>query len=405
MRILILSQYCSPEPDLKKVPFAIKLKEFGHEVEILTGYPNYPTGKIFEGYSNKWVTREKIKGIDIIRVPLYPSQSKSAIKRVWNYLSFALSASFFGLFYIKKPQVIYAYHAPATIAIPAILFKLIFRCKILYDINDYWPDSLEYSGMLRNKKILNLIASYCKLTYRFFDKITVVSSGYIQKLKDDGVPESKISLIYNWPHPYGLKISAAFLENKHLFENCISILYAGNIGSAQGLEIILDAAEHVQNTSKKQVRFILIGNGNEKINLYNQVKSKNIDNIFFIDTVPLEELGNFLKLSCILLMHLKSNPLFEITIPSKLYTYFCVGKPILSGVTGEANKMVENSKAGIVFRSDDKDSFINALDNMLSLSTQHLEIMGNNGHEFFEKNFSIEIGTKKFNEILKSLIP
>ena len=402
MRILFLSQYCSPEPDLKKVPFAAKLKELGHDVEILTGYPNYPFGKIYKGYKNRWVTREVINGVDIIRVPLYPNHTKSAIKRAWNYLSFSLSAAIFGIFFVKRPDIIYTYHSPATITIPALWFKLIFRSKIVYDINDYWPDSLRASGMIKNESFLNLIHKLCKFSYRFFDKITVVSQGFVEKLKSDGVPPGKITLIYNWPHPYGYNKSENYIKNKDLFENYISIVYAGNIGSAQQLQIVVDIAARIWEKNN-EVRFILVGDGLAKSELKKQVEKRGIKNIFFIDKVPLAELGVFLKNSSFLFLHLKADDLFKITIPSKLFSYLSAGKPIISGVNGEANTIVKNSKSGIVFESENTSDFLNSVEKALELSSVELQQMGANGRKFFKENFSMESGVKKFNDIFLQL--
>ena len=223
MRILLLSQYCFPEPDLKCLPLAIEFQSKGYQVEILTGYPSHPIGKLYEGYKMRLFHSEYIEGIKVIRVPLFIDHSASSIKRILNYISFALSASILGVLSIKKPDIIYVYHAPATIAIPAIFFKLVYGSKIYYDINDYWPDTVSASGMLNNKGLISLIGIYCKYSYYFFDNINVVSKGYKEKLLKLGVSEHKISLIYNWP--LAIKsIKSDIFEKYRIFRFCNKFL-------------------------------------------------------------------------------------------------------------------------------------------------------------------------------------
>lgn len=406
MRILILSQYCSPEPDSKKVPFAKKLKELGHEVEILTGFPNYPTGNIFEGYRNKWFMREKIDNVDIIRVPLYADHSNSKLKRIWNYLSFALSALFFGVFMVRKPDVIYVFHAPATIAIPAIFFKFIFRSKILYDINDYWPDSLSASGMLNNKRLIKIVHKYCRITYRFFDHINVVTQGYKLKLIEDGVKPQKISVIYNWPHPYGSEFSKTFETHKHIFESGTTITYAGNIGKAQQLIVLLESFKSVLSKNNElfsNVKLIFIGSGVEKEDLKNFANQNDLNNVYFIDKVPLNELGNFLEATSYHFIHLKKSPLFEITIPSKLYSCLMTSKPIICGVSGETNQIINGSGAGFTFESGNAKELESILIKAHSTADSEKLRMGEAGKRYFEAIFSFESGTEKFNKIFTTL--
>jgi colanic acid biosynthesis glycosyl transferase WcaI len=326
------------------------------------------------------------------------------MKRSWNYLSFALSSAFIGLFLVKKPDVIYVFHAPATIAIPALLFKLILRSKIVYDINDYWPDSLLATGMVNNKELLKIIHAYCRMTYRFFDHINVVTAGYKQKLIKDGVAEGKISVIYNWPHPYGFEESAIFKKHKNIFQGEISVLYAGNMGKAQNLTILLDAAQSLDVSQINIVKFIFVGDGLMKNNLRELAGNRNLKNVYFIDKVPLNELGHFLEATTFHFLHLKKDPLFQITIPSKLFSCLHSGKPIISGVSGETNGVVNEAHAGITFESDDKNGLVSALQKALVMSEEERNLLGKNGYDFFKDNFSFESGSKRFNDIFIQLI-
>jgi colanic acid biosynthesis glycosyl transferase WcaI len=404
MRILILTQLFSPEPDIKCLPLAKKLLSIGYEVEVLTGYPNYPVGKLYFGYKMSFVFKEYIEGIRVNRVPLYIDHSSSKIKRILNYLSFALSASFFGVFCINKPDIIYVYHAPATIAIPAILFKLIYRSKIFYDINDFWPDTLESSGMVKNKFVLQLVGIYCKFSYYFFDNINVVSKGFKDKLLKSGVPEKKISLIYNWSLPIRSENSELFRKFELIFKENFIIVYAGNIGKAQSLEVIIKAALQLNKNGISSIKFIILGEGIERENMQKQIVNLQLqDAIILTGQISALHVGKFLESADVLLLHLKKDALFEITIPSKLGAYFNTGKPILCGVSGETAELVKDSDSGLCFEPGNHIDLVNKIKSFFALDPIKRINMGTNGKEFYQRTLSFEIGSQKIITIIKSL--
>lgn len=401
MRILILTQFFTPEPDLKCMPLAKAFFSKGYEVEVLTGYPNYPEGKLYSGYKMSFVFTEYIEGIRVNRVPLFVNHSSSATKRVLNYLSFALSASFLGVFRINKPDVIYVYHAPATIAIPAILFKFIFRSKIFYDINDFWPDTLESSGMVKNKFILNLVGFYCKFSYFFFDHINVVSKGFKQKLLKLGVPEKKISVVYNWSLPIKSETSDLFNKYDSIFKNNFTIIYAGNIGKAQSLDVIINAALELKKNGINSIKFFLLGDGIEKNNIQEQIVFLQLQDVVILTgQMSAIYVGKFLESANALLLHLKKDALFEITIPSKLGAYLNIGKPILCGVSGETAELVIEADSGICFEPDNHIDLLNKISRILELDLRKQINMGSNGNEFYHRNLSFKIGSEKIIDII-----
>ncbi len=404
MRILVLSQYCYPEPDLKCLPLAMELKARGFQVEILTGYPSHPIGKLYEGYKIRLFDSEYIEGIKVIRVPLFIDRSNSIIKRITNYVSFALSASCIGVFLIKKPRVIYAYHGPATIAIPAVFIKLIYGSKICYDINDYWPDSVSATGMLKNRLLIGVIGFYCKSSYWFFDNINVVSRGFKEKLLKLGVPGAKISLIYNWPLPIQSNKSESFQKYKDLYDNNFSVVYAGNIGKAQSLEIVIKTAAKLKRQGVNDVIFFLIGDGVESGMLKEKIADQELQNhVVVTGAIPSDNVGEFLEAADVLFLHLKRDPLFEITIPSKLGNYFSMSKPVLCGVKGETAEMVEVSSSGLCFEPDDDLDLYDKLMAIRALRQEELIEMGRNGKEYFENMISFKIGSRKMIGVLEGL--
>lgn len=402
MKILLLTQWFDPEPTFKGLAFAKELKRQGHEVQVLTGFPNYPGGKIYDGYKLKLCQREEIEGISILRVPLYPNHDSSALKRIFNYISFAFMAILFGIFATKKADVIYAYHPPLTVGIAAIFIKFFRRTPIVYDIQDMWPDTLKATGMLNNNKILNVIGSVCKLVYRFVDHIVVLCPGFKKMLIERAVPEHKISIIYNWCDEQGLtQAQPAKVEYQQLMQNRFNIVFAGNMGKAQALDTILEVAKKVQNI--QDIQFVFVGGGTETERLKQRLTTENISNTVFIPRMPMAEVGGILKLSNLLLVHLKKDPLFEITVPSKTQAYMAMGKPVLMAVAGDAADLIQRAECGCVATSEDVESIQQAILRIYHLSASEQLQMGLNARNYYLQKLSLEIGVRQFVEIFEKV--
>ena len=402
MKILLLTQWFDPEPTFKGLAFAKELKQQGHEVQVLTGFPNYPGGKIYDGYKLRLCQREEIEGISILRVALYPNHDSSALKRIFNYISFAFMAMLFGIFATKKADVIYAYHPPLTVGIAAIFIKFFRRIPIVYDIQDMWPDTLKATGMLNNNKILNVIGSVCKLVYRSVDHIVVLCPGFKKMLIERTVPEHKISIIYNWCDEQGLtQAQPAKVEYQQLMQNRFNIVFAGNMGKAQALDTILDVAKKIQNI--QDLQFVFVGGGTETERLKQRLTTENISNTVFIPRMPMAEVGGILKLSNLLLVHLKKDPLFEITVPSKTQAYMAMGKPVLMAVAGDAADLVRRAECGCVAISEDVESIQQAILKIYHLSASEQLQMGLNAHNFYLQELSLESGVLNFVTIFEKV--
>ena len=402
MKILLLTQWFDPEPTFKGLAFAKELKRQGHEVQVLTGFPNYPGGKIYDGYKLKLCQREEIEGISILRVPLYPNHDSSALKRIFNYISFAFMAILFGIFATKKADVIYAYHPPLTVGIAAIFIKFFRRTPIVYDIQDMWPDTLKATGMLNNNKILNVIGSVCKLVYRSVDHIVVLCPGFKKMLIERTVPEHKISIIYNWCDEQGLtQAQPAKVEYQQLMQNRFNIVFAGNMGKAQALDTILDVAKKIQNI--QDLQFVFVGGGTETERLKQRLTTENISNTVFIPRMPMAEVGGILKLSNLLLVHLKKDPLFEITVPSKTQAYMAMGKPVLMAVAGDAADLIQRAECGCVATSEDVESIQQAILRIYHLSASEQLQMGLNARNYYLQKLSLEIGVRQFVEVFEKV--
>lgn len=405
MRILIVSQFFDPEPTFKGLVFARELVKLGHDVQILTGFPNYPGGVLYPEYRVRLFQIESIDDISIIRVALYPSHDNSSIKRILNYISFAFCATTLGLLLIKKPDLVYVYYTHITVELPAIMQKILRGLPIIYDIQDLWPDTLAVSGMMNNRRIMNCVDLWCQFAYRMADHIVVPSPGFKRILHERGVPEHKISIIYNWCNEIQI-VSAELCETEKLkvkMKEHFTIVYAGNMGKAQALDAVLDAA-HLLANKLPQVQFIFIGWGVDVTRLQQIKEEKCIPNVLFLPPRPVSEIGSILRMADTLLVHLKDDPLFEITIPSKIQAYLAVGRPIIMAVRGDAAKLVEKAGAGITCIPEDAGSIASAIEKMVHLPQEERKIMGNNGLKYYRQELALNVGVNKFENLFNSLV-
>ncbi|HIF9474872.1 TPA: glycosyltransferase family 4 protein [Photobacterium damselae] len=401
MKILLLTQWFDPEPTFKGLLFAKALRDKKHDVEVLTGFPNYPGGKVYDGYKISLYQKEVIDGITIHRVPLYPSHDSSALKRIANYISFAIASTIIGLIKTRNIDVIYSYHPPLTTSMSAFVLGLCKRVPFVVDIQDLWPDTLAATGMVNNKRILYIVNKICTFIYKRAAKIVVLSPGFKNKLISRNVPGDKIDVIYNW-------CDEELLNN---FDLCpmqlpdngnLNLLFAGNLGFAQGLPSIIDTAEKLKNDSIK-VNVVFLGDGIAKEAAMLLAQEKLLDNVFFLPRVPMRQVGALLSASDMLLVHLNDNELFSITIPSRTQANLAIGKPIIMGVSGDAADLVSRSGAGIICKPNDSDDLAKAISKVASLTDKERELMGIKAREFYYENLSLEKGVKQFISIFEEV--
>nr|WP_256254902.1 glycosyltransferase family 4 protein [Photobacterium damselae] len=396
-----MTQWFDPEPTFKGLLFAKALRDKKHDVEVLTGFPNYPRGKVYDGYKISLYQKEIIDGITIHRVPLYPSHDSSALKRIANYISFAIASTIIGLIKTRNIDVIYSYHPPLTTSMSAFVLGLCKRVPFVVDIQDLWPDTLAATGMINNKRILYIVNKICTFIYKRAAKIVVLSPGFKNKLVSRNVPGDKIDVIYNW-------CDEELLNN---FDLCpvqlpdngnLNLLFAGNLGFAQGLPSIIDTAEKLKNDSIK-VNIVFLGDGVAKEAAMLLAQEKLLDNVFFLPRVPMRQVGALLSASDMLLVHLNDDELFSITIPSRTQANLAIGKPIIMGVSGDAADLVSRSGAGIICKPNDSDDLAKAISKVASLTDKERELMGIKAREFYYENLSLEKGVKQFISIFEEV--
>jgi len=403
MKILMLTQWFTPEPMFKGLPFAKKLTERGHAVEVLTGFPNYPGGKVYQGYRVKPWQIENMDGIRVNRVALYPSHNESGFQRILNYLSFGISAALFGPFLVRKPDVVYVYNL-ITLAWAACILRCIYGCRIVYDIQDLWPESVASSGMMRNRFVLKLLQRWSLWAYKKADQIVVLSPGFKKNLQARGIGEDKIQVIYNWCDELSSlpeESNEKLLDEFGLSET-FNVVFAGTMGVMQGLDVVLEAAS-ICSERNSNIRFVLVGDGVEKKRLEERTKAMKLDNVVFVSRQPMAEMGKIFNIASALLVHLKKDDLFRITVPSKTQAYLAAGKPIIMAVEGDAADLVEKAEAGVKCNSDDPDALAETVCRLSQFGRDKLRELGNNGANFYRMNLSIERGVCSFEKVFQGL--
>ncbi|WP_158862985.1 sugar transferase [Leifsonia sp. AG29] len=396
----MLTQWFDPEPTFKGLLFAKELMRQGHEVQVVTGYPNYPGGKVYDGYRISGFRKETIDGVAVLRVPLYPSHDGSAVKRIANYGSFALAAAV-GVFLVPKPDVAYVYHPPATVWLPAALLKALRGVPYVYDVQDLWPDTLAATGMLGETRALGIVGRVMKRVYADAGRVAVLSDGFKEALVARGVPRRKVEVIPNWADEAQIEVDhpSARADGEVPAAEFV-VTFAGNLGKAQGLDTVLDAAELLR--ARPDIRFVVVGGGLEAESLKTSASRRGLDNVTFLPRRPISEIGPLLTQSDALLVHLKDDPLFAITIPSKTQAYLMAGRPILMGVRGDAARMVEEAGAGKTFEPGNARQLADAVVAMAALEPEARSAMGDAGRRYYHEALSLRVGSARFAELLST---
>ncbi len=401
-RVLLLTQWFEPEPTLKGLAFARALVDQGLHVEVVTGFPNYPGGRLYPGYRVRPWQRETMQGVHVTRVPLYPSHDGSAVRRVLNYLSFGVSATLFGLLRWRKPDVIYVYHPPLTVTVAAMIVGFLRRAPVVIDIQDMWPDTLRATGMLSSERALSAVGSVCRWVYRRAAHIVVLSEGFRRLLLERGVPAGKVTVIPNWCDEAAICSAANPTTAGLPGPDHFVVLFAGNMGRAQALDAVLGAAA-LACDEEPRLNFVFIGGGIEVERLKASAAVRQLPNVRFLPAVPMSEVAGVLRAADVLLVHLKRDELFAITIPSKTQAYMAAGRPVLMAVGGDAAALVQLADCGRVAVSEDPRSIADAAIELARTPPEALNKMGLRGQAYYNRYLSLAVGARRFAELFRQI--
>lgn len=386
MRILYFAQWFDPEPMMKGASFVRALIARGHEVEVVTGFPNYPTGKLYPGYRLSMHREDEIEAVKIHRVALYPSHDRSSFKRILNYFSFAFSALIHGLFRARDFDVLYVY-PPIPAALAARLVGGIRRRPYVMDVQDLWPDSVIKSGMPGVTWMGRILGVMCRFAYRGATRLTAQSRGIAARLVERGVPAETIDVIYNWADEEAAVPLGNHDLSPYAFEGRFNIVYGGNLGAMQGLDVLVRAA-HLAKDRSPSLQLLVIGDGVESGRLKALVDDLGATNVRIAPGVPRSHVGDVFAAADVLALHLNPDPLFEITIPQKTQFYLAMGKPVLIGMRGEAARFVTDAAAGIAVEPGNVEAMADAMVDMAQMPLAALEEMGARGRDAYRRDFA-----------------
>lgn len=399
MRVLMLNWLFQPEPAFKGLPLARALRDLGHEVQVLTGLPNYPGGKIYPGYKVRVTQREVLDGIAVHRVIHYPSHDRSGLRRMINYLSFAASAALLGPGMVKPPEVIYAYNL-ITLGAAARRWRRRWGTKIVLDVQDLWPESVLGSGMMRSRLLAGLLRRWCLHEYQCADALVVLSPGFRRNFVDRGIAAKKIEVIYNWCDETTIRVPAERAANAEFPLDRFHVVFAGVMGISQALDVVIEAAAMLRG-DVPEVLFTLVGGGTEPPRLEQLARSKGLSNVRFLPQRPMSAMSEVYAAADALLVHLRDDPLFAITIPSKVQVYLYAGRPILCGVRGDAAELVEQSGAGICFSPNDGAGLAAAVRKLRNMPSEARQMMGQRGRQFYAEHLSFRQGVAQLDAVFR----
>lgn len=404
MKVLIVSQYFYPE-NFRINDLCKGLIERGHEVTVYTGLPNYPRGYFFNGYSYSGPYEETFEGAKIIRVPLFPRGDKKSIRLALNYFSFLITATVLAPFRVKGDyDKIFVYGAsPITVLIPALFLKYLKRAPVLIWVVDLWPESLEATGVVKNKRVLDLVGFCVKLMYKITDKILLPSKAFIANVKKLGAKDSQVEYFAQWSESFFSQNPDPFFLDANIPKDGFKVMFAGNIGTSQDFETIVKAAEILKNYS--DLIFLILGNGLMREWAESEVKRLGMEKTFiFLGSKPIETMPNYYSKADVMLLSLTNTDLFGITVPAKFQTYLASGKPVLASVNGEVARIVDEYGAGISVPAGEPKLLADAILKFKNASSEELNQMGVNAKRCHAENYERERQIELLERIMRSTI-
>jgi len=387
MNILFITQYFWPE-SFRNNDVISGLREKGHDVTVLTGIPNYPGGKYFSGYTCFNKRRENYQGVDVVRVPLIPRGPGGTMRLIINYLSFTLCASVLGPFYCRKKYDLILFSlSPFTEGIPAILFKMLKKAKVVYWAQDIWPESLSATGAIKAAYLLKFVRIFIRTIYGNCDMIMMQSRAFSSYIEREGIVKEQIRYLPNGAEELYRKVTLpSDASERSLMPAGFRIVFAGNIGAAQDFETILSAAEKTKEY--KDIHWVIIGDGRLKSWVEEQVTARNLSATFhLIGRYPVEDMPRFFSLADAMLVTLKKEPIFALTIPGKVQSYLACARPIIAALDGEGARVVEEAGAGLTCPAESPDELAQTVLKLYRMPGVEREHMAEKGREYFESNF------------------
>ena len=405
MRVLLVSQYFWPE-DFRINEVVAGLLARGVQVDVLTGKPNYPEGKIASGYRVWGCQHESWKGADVFRVPLYPRGSGGALRLAANYLSFALLGSVLGpwLLHRRSYDVIFVYGlSPILLAIPAVVMAWIKRRPIILWVQDMWPESLEATGYVKSRWILQALGRMVRWIYRQTDLLLVQSKAFIAPVM--GMAPGKQVIYY--PNSVDSMFVRSADPNVALpsvpsLEAGFSVLFAGNVGAAQAIDVIVDAAELLAEHT--DIQFVVLGHGSRWNWMREQLGMRGLGNVHMAGRFPVNTMPGLMQKADVLLVTLADKPIFAQTVPNKVQAYLASGRPIIACLNGEGARLVQEAGAGKAVAAGDAESLAEAVLHVYRMTEAERDMLGANARRYYLEHFDHDRLVDELVEHFKTVI-
>ena len=400
MKITIVSQYFYPE-EFKVNDLAEEWVKRGHDVTVLTGKPNYPGGKILKGYKFWGVQEESHKGIRVIRVPLVPRGKGGGIRLALNYLSYVFFASYYVLTHRLDTDRIFCFEiSPVFQMYPALLLKRKTGAYASMWIQDLWPESVAASSNLKSGFIQNLLSVLIRGIYSRTDTLFVQSPAFNESVLDKGEFQDKLSYVPNWAEDVFTKRTSGLNKYQSLMPEGFKVMFAGNIGAAQDFESIIRAT--VLTRHIPEIKWVIVGDGRMRTEIEQQVKSLELgDTVSFLGRYPVEEMPDFFALADVMLVSLKNEYIFSLTIPSKVQAYMASGKPIVTMLSGIGNQILKDADCGLTAESGDYKLLAENVIAMYHKSKEERLQLGMNGKVYYNVHFQKKVCIDRLDKIMK----
>ena len=387
MKLLIVSQYFWPE-NFRINDLAVGLEERGHEVTVLTGKPNYPEGRFMPSYGFFRHDVDEHGGIRVIRVPLIPRGRGGGLRLALNYASFAFFASLLAPFRCREPyDAILVYEpSPVTVGLPALVIKRRTGAPVLFWVQDLWPESLSATGAIRSPAVLGLVEKLVRFIYRGCDRILVQSRAFSEPIQRLGVESSRILYFPNSAERFYTPVEAKEAPIGNGVPVGFRVMFAGNIGAAQAVETVLAAADKLRN--EPDIHWIILGDGRLGPWVRDEVTRRGLEHcVHLLGRHPPESMPHWFARADAMLVTLRRDPIFALTIPAKLQSYLACAKPIIAALDGEGGRIVRESGAGVAVAAEDSDALAEAVMTMYKVPASERQNMGLRGRRYFEANF------------------
>lgn len=399
MRILVLSQYFWPE-NFRINELVVELERRGHDICVLTGLPNYPDGKVFTEFRNEPRQWSKIGNTDIVRVPLVPRGNRT-ISLVANYLSFALSAATLGVWKLRGRNfdaVLVFQLSPATIGLPSVVLRWVKRAPTVFWIQDLWPHTLEAMGVVRSPWILRWAYRFLSWVYKRTDHVLAQSQAFLPLLKQQMPAHIPASYLPNWA-PFSEELESAEKAEKN---PVFHIYYLGNIGEAQDFPTVLDAIKTL--AYRDDLHWNFVGDGRLAAWLKKQLELRSLTHrVSLHGARPLEAMPHFHRAADALFVSLKAEPLFALTVPSKVQSYLAAGVPLLGMLDGEGARIIEVSGSGLTCPAGNSAKLVEAVVNLMEMSPEMRLQMGAAGRNYNRQEFNFMHIVDRLEGVLKGV--